>query len=109
MDERRKKDGQRDMKHLTAKVPELPHAQRQAIMLQLAAIEGQVASLGRQAACSNPRICSKWLSPSESVMTYRELIQNKPQNVGTLWLTACRIIRVLAGKHGLGMEEVVWF
>jgi len=37
---------QRDMKRLTAKVPELTHAQRQALMRQLAAMEGQAASVG---------------------------------------------------------------
>lgn len=37
---------QRDMKRLTAKVPELTHVQRQALMRQLAAMEGQTASVG---------------------------------------------------------------
>lgn len=37
---------QRDMKHLLAKVVELTHAQRQALMRQLAAMEGQTASVG---------------------------------------------------------------
>lgn len=36
----------REMKRLTAKVVELTHAQRQALMRQLAAIEGQTASVG---------------------------------------------------------------
>jgi transposase-like protein len=34
------------MKRLTAKVPELTHVQRQALMRQLAAMEGQTASVG---------------------------------------------------------------
>jgi hypothetical protein len=34
------------MKRLTAKVAELTHGQRQALMRQLAAIEGQTASVG---------------------------------------------------------------
>lgn len=37
---------QRDMKRLLAKVLELTHGQRQALMRQLAAIEGQTASVG---------------------------------------------------------------
>lgn len=37
---------QRDMKRLTAKVAELTHTQRQALLRQLAALEGQAASIG---------------------------------------------------------------
>lgn len=37
---------QRDMKRLMAKVPELTHAQRQALIRELAALEGQAASIG---------------------------------------------------------------
>ena len=37
---------QRDMKRLTAKVPKLTHVQRQTLMRQLAALEGQTASVG---------------------------------------------------------------
>lgn len=37
---------QRDMKRLMAKVPELTHSQRQALMRQLATAEGQAASVG---------------------------------------------------------------
>jgi len=37
---------QRDMKRLMAQVPELTHVQRQALMRQLAAAEGQAASIG---------------------------------------------------------------